>query len=116
MSVSNFAIACMKVCSSAEHGDDSLRKTLIREGVKFWLNGLSYKEVRQIANMVSSELDEYVAQHAVEDINNRYDAHPKATAPHLDERGRLQRAAAFVAQLHRLSAKSPHSGPHHSDC
>ena len=87
MNVSKFAVACMKVCSSAEHGDDFLRKTLIREGVKFWLNGLSYKEVEQIANMESGELDEYVAQHVVEDINNRYDAHPDDPAEPDDPEG-----------------------------
>jgi hypothetical protein len=76
MNVSNFAVACMKVCSSAEHGDARLRQTLIREGVKFWLNGLPYKEVEQIAKLEPSALAEYVAQHAVEDINNRYDASP----------------------------------------
>jgi len=76
MSASNFAIACMKVCSAAEQGDVDLRSTLIREGVKFWLNGLSYKEIVQLANMDPVALSEYVTQHAVQDINNRYDTHP----------------------------------------
>ena len=76
MSASNFAIACVKVCSAAEHADVDLRSTLIREGVKFWLNGLSYKEVVQIANMEPVALGEYVTQHAVQDINNRYNTHP----------------------------------------
>jgi hypothetical protein len=80
------AIACMRVCSAvADIDDEMLRTTLIREGVKVWLSGMSPKEVEQIASMEDSELREYVAQHAVDDINSRYDAHPDDPA---DEDGR----------------------------
>ena len=69
------AIATMRVCAVVEHIDDEARHALIREGVKFWLKGMSPNEIEQIAKMDRDKLREYVAKHARDDINNRYDAH-----------------------------------------
>jgi hypothetical protein len=71
------AIACMLVCAAvAKIDDEMLHHTLIREGVKVWLSEMSPDEVEQIASMELGRLTEYVAQHACDDINSRYNAHP----------------------------------------
>ena len=74
-----FAAACMKVGVAVENIDDKhLYRTLIREGVKFWLGKMSPNEIEQIARMEMADLQVYVAQHALDDINTRYDADPDA--------------------------------------
>ena len=56
--------------------DADLRNTLIREGVKFWLSEMSQREIDQIAAMDHDKLVEYVDEHALDDINSRYEDDP----------------------------------------
>ena len=93
-------IACMRVCAAvASIHDKMVRDVLIREGVKVWLAAMSPNEIEQIANMEGSRLREYVAQHARDDINNRYNPDPDPA----DEDGQrtLEQAISDAGLIHR---------------
>ncbi|SEP49468.1 hypothetical protein SAMN02990966_07323 [Rhodospirillales bacterium URHD0017] len=60
--------------------DAAVRNTLIREGVKYWFSDMSQKEIDQIAAMDHDKLVEYANEHALDDINSRYDHHPDEPA------------------------------------
>ena len=90
----------MRVCSAvASIHDRMVRDVLIREGVKVWLAAMSPNEIEQIANMECIRLREYVAQHARDDINNRYNPHPDPA----DEDGQrtLEQAISDAGLIHR---------------